>query len=166
MPELLDLSINETLARTLATSLTTILALIPLYIFGGEVIRGFTEIMIWGVFIGTYSTIYIATPRSCTLLQPAHDRGEAPGRGPAAGGTPRSSAHRDAAPRARPPGRAGLSRRRLHRLGRAPPGLALVLPERVLPWPVAALAELTEASSGTLRDLAGHPRARHGAASA
>ncbi|MFO1075738.1 MAG: protein translocase subunit SecF [Geminicoccaceae bacterium] len=62
LPELLDLSINETLARTLATSLTTILALIPLYIFGGEVIRGFTEIMIWGVFIGTYSTIYIATP--------------------------------------------------------------------------------------------------------
>jgi len=59
---LLDRSINETLARTLATSLTTILALVPLYIFGGDVISGFTIIMIWGVIIGTYSTIYIATP--------------------------------------------------------------------------------------------------------
>ena len=60
--QLLDRSINETLARTLATSLTTLLALIALYLFGGEVIRGFTIIMIWGVVIGTYSTIYIATP--------------------------------------------------------------------------------------------------------
>ena len=62
LPVLLDLSINETLARTLATSLTTILALIPLYFFGGDVIQGFTVVMIWGVVIGTYSTIYIATP--------------------------------------------------------------------------------------------------------
>lgn len=62
LPELLDRSINETLARTLSTSLTTLLALVALYLFGGEVIRGFTIIMIWGVVIGTYSTIYIATP--------------------------------------------------------------------------------------------------------
>lgn len=60
--QLLDRSINETLARTLATSLTTLLALIGLYFFGGDVIAGFTIIMIWGVVIGTYSTIYIATP--------------------------------------------------------------------------------------------------------
>jgi preprotein translocase SecF subunit len=60
--QLLDRSINETLARTLATSLTTLLALFGLWLFGGEVIRGFTIIMIWGVVIGTYSTIYIATP--------------------------------------------------------------------------------------------------------
>jgi preprotein translocase subunit SecF len=60
--ELLDRSINETLARTLATSLTTLLALVALFAIGGEVIRGFTIIMIWGVFVGTYSTIYIATP--------------------------------------------------------------------------------------------------------
>ena len=59
---LLDHSINSTLARTLMTSLTTLLALAALYFFGGEVIRGFTIIMIWGVVIGTYSTIYIATP--------------------------------------------------------------------------------------------------------
>ena len=62
LAELLDRSINETLARTLMTSLTTLLALVALYFFGGDVIRGFTVIMIWGVVIGTYSTIYIATP--------------------------------------------------------------------------------------------------------
>lgn len=60
--ELLDRSINETLARTMSTSLTTLLALVALFVIGGEVIRGFTIIMIWGVFVGTYSTIYIATP--------------------------------------------------------------------------------------------------------
>jgi preprotein translocase subunit SecF len=59
---LLDRSINETLARTLMTSLTTLVALIPLWLLGGLVIRDFTIIMIWGVIIGTYSTIYIATP--------------------------------------------------------------------------------------------------------
>ncbi|MEZ5862427.1 MAG: protein translocase subunit SecF, partial [Geminicoccaceae bacterium] len=53
---------NETLARTLMTSLTTLLALLALYFFGGEVIRGFTFAMIWGVIVGTYSTIFIATP--------------------------------------------------------------------------------------------------------
>ena len=62
LDQLLDRSINETLARTLMTSLTTLLALVALYFFGGEVIRGFTVIMIWGVIVGTYSTIYIATP--------------------------------------------------------------------------------------------------------
>ena len=62
LPQLLDRSINETLARTMMTSLTTLVALVPLWLFGGDVIQGFTIIMIWGVLIGTYSTIYIATP--------------------------------------------------------------------------------------------------------
>ncbi|HSA82215.1 MAG TPA: protein translocase subunit SecF [Geminicoccaceae bacterium] len=62
MNELLDRSINETLARTLMTSGTTLLALLALAIFGGPVIRGFTIAMIWGVLIGTYSTMYVATP--------------------------------------------------------------------------------------------------------
>jgi preprotein translocase subunit SecF len=62
LEQLLDRSINETLARTMMTSLTTLVALLPLWLWGGEVIRGFTIIMIWGVIIGTYSTIYIATP--------------------------------------------------------------------------------------------------------
>lgn len=62
MNELLDRSINETLARTVMTSGTTLIALFALFFFGGEVIRGFTAAMIWGVLIGTYSTVYIATP--------------------------------------------------------------------------------------------------------
>jgi preprotein translocase SecF subunit len=62
LPELLDLSINQTLARTVTTSLTTLLALLALVIFGGPVIRDFTIAMIWGVVIGTFSTIYVATP--------------------------------------------------------------------------------------------------------
>jgi preprotein translocase subunit SecF len=62
LSDLLDRSINETLARTMMTSLTTLLALVALVIFGGPVIRGFTIAMIWGVVIGTYSTVYISTP--------------------------------------------------------------------------------------------------------
>jgi preprotein translocase subunit SecF len=62
LPELLDRSINETLARTVMTAVTTLLALVALAVFGGPVIRDFTIAMIWGVIIGTYSTIYIATP--------------------------------------------------------------------------------------------------------
>jgi preprotein translocase subunit SecF len=60
--ELMDLSINQTLSRTLMTSGTTLLALFALYFFGGEVIRGFTAAMIWGIFVGTYSSIFIASP--------------------------------------------------------------------------------------------------------
>ena len=62
MAELLDRSINQTLARTVMTSGTTLLALLALAIFGGPVIRGFTIAMIWGVLIGTYSTVYVAAP--------------------------------------------------------------------------------------------------------
>lgn len=62
IPELLDRSINEMLARTAMTSLTTLLALIALYIFGGSVIRSFIAAMIFGVIIGTYSSIFIAAP--------------------------------------------------------------------------------------------------------
>ena len=59
--EVLNISINETLSRTIITSLTTLLALLALFIFGGEVIKGFTFAMIWGVLIGTYSSIFIAS---------------------------------------------------------------------------------------------------------
>ncbi len=62
LEELLDRSINETLPRTIMTGFTTFLALLALVILGGEVIRGFTIAMIWGVVIGTYSTIYIGAP--------------------------------------------------------------------------------------------------------
>lgn len=60
--ELLDIAINQTLSRTVVTSVTTLLALIALYTLGGEVIRGFTFAMIWGVLVGTYSSIFIAAP--------------------------------------------------------------------------------------------------------
>ena len=59
---LLNLSINDTLSRTILTSVTTLLALLALFIFGGEVIKGFSFAMIWGVIVGTYSSIWIAVP--------------------------------------------------------------------------------------------------------
>lgn len=59
--EVLNLSINETLSRTVMTSGTTLVALVALYVFGGTVIRGFTFAMIWGVVVGTYSSVYIAS---------------------------------------------------------------------------------------------------------
>ena len=60
--DVLNKSINNTLARTAVTSFTTLLALAALYIFGGEVIRGFTAAMIFGVIVGTYSSIFVASP--------------------------------------------------------------------------------------------------------
>ena len=60
--EIANLSINETLSRTLITSITTLLALFSIYILGGEILRGFAFAMIIGVFIGTYSSIFVASP--------------------------------------------------------------------------------------------------------
>ena len=62
LPEVLNLSINDTLSRTILTSLTTLLALVALYILGGAGLRGFSFAMIWGVFVGTYSSIFVASP--------------------------------------------------------------------------------------------------------
>lgn len=60
--DLFNKSVNETLSRTVMTSVTTLLALLALYILGGEVIRGFSFAMIWGIVIGTYSSICLAVP--------------------------------------------------------------------------------------------------------
>jgi len=60
--ELTNISINETLSRTIITSITTLLALMSIYFFGGEVLKGFSLAMILGVIFGTYSSIYIANP--------------------------------------------------------------------------------------------------------
>ncbi len=60
--ELTNISINETLSRTIITSATTLLALISIYFFGGEILKGFSLAMIMGVIFGTYSSIYIANP--------------------------------------------------------------------------------------------------------
>lgn len=81
LDQLLDLSINETLSRTVMTSVTTLLALGALVIFGGEVLRPFTAAMIWGVLVGTYSSIFIASP---ILLWLGLDRGS--NESPKAGG--------------------------------------------------------------------------------
>ncbi len=60
--EVSNISINETLARTIITSITTLLALFSIYILGGEILRGFSFAMILGVIIGTYSSIFVASP--------------------------------------------------------------------------------------------------------
>ena len=60
--DIANLSINETLTRTIITSITTLLALFSIYILGGEILRGFSFAMILGVLIGTYSSIFVASP--------------------------------------------------------------------------------------------------------
>jgi preprotein translocase subunit SecF len=70
--ELLNLSINDTLSRTILTASTTLLASLALFLFGGEVIRGFSAAMVFGVIIGTYSSIYISAPALIYLnIRPA-----------------------------------------------------------------------------------------------
>ena len=60
--EISDISINQTLSRTLVTSVTTLLALVSIYVFGGAILKGFSFAMIVGVIVGTYSSIFVATP--------------------------------------------------------------------------------------------------------
>ncbi len=60
--ELMNRAINDTLSRTIMTSLTTMLAVLALVVFGGEVIRSFSVAMVWGILIGTYSSIFLAAP--------------------------------------------------------------------------------------------------------
>ena len=60
--EISDISINETLSRTIITSLTTLLALVSIFVLGGEILRGFSFAMILGVVIGTYSSTFVASP--------------------------------------------------------------------------------------------------------
>lgn len=72
LPDLFNMSINETLSRTTITSFTTLLALFSLFFFGGEVISGFSIALIWGIVIGTYSSIALAVP---VLIYLGVDRG-------------------------------------------------------------------------------------------
>ena len=66
LPSLLNRSVNDTLSRTVMTSVTTLIALGALAVFGGEVIRNFTYALIWGILSGTYSSVFVA---ACLLLQ-------------------------------------------------------------------------------------------------
>ena len=61
LKDVLNLSINETLSRTVMSSVTTLIALISLFVLGGDVIRGFVFAMIWGVVVGTYSSVFVAS---------------------------------------------------------------------------------------------------------
>lgn len=80
MPSIIDLSVNETLPRTVMTSITILLALFALLIFGGHVLRGFTAAMILGIVVGTYSSIYVSSSLLITLglrADPAKDEADA-----------------------------------------------------------------------------------------
>lgn len=81
LPALFDGAINETLSRTTMTSVTTLFALLALYFLGGEVIRGFSFAMIWGIMVGTYSSICVATPL-LIYMNLRRGGGEAPMPGP------------------------------------------------------------------------------------
>jgi SecD/SecF fusion protein len=77
IPELLDLAINSTLSRTVLTGPTSFMALAALVLFGGEVIRSFTVSMLFGIVVGTYSSIFIAAPILVYLgLKTRHDASE------------------------------------------------------------------------------------------
>ncbi|MDH4030044.1 MAG: protein translocase subunit SecF, partial [Chromatiales bacterium] len=71
--DVMNLSINQMLARTLTTSGTTLLVLLALFVFGGEAIHGFSIALIVGVLVGTYSSIYIASPTALALDVSATD---------------------------------------------------------------------------------------------
>ena len=79
MREIVDLSVNETLPRTVMTSLTILLALFALLIFGGPVLRAFTAAMILGVIVGTYSSIYVSSSLLITLGLRADPNVDKPG---------------------------------------------------------------------------------------
>jgi preprotein translocase subunit SecF len=80
MREIINLSVNETLPRTVMTSLTILLALLALLIFGGHVLRGFTAAMMLGVFVGTYSSIYVSSSLLITLGLRAEPTADKPNR--------------------------------------------------------------------------------------
>ncbi|CCG09570.1 protein translocase subunit SecF [Pararhodospirillum photometricum] len=78
MGEVLNLAINRTLSRTILTGGTTLLALLCLFLFGGEVLRGFSIAIIWGIVVGTYSSIYVAVPALIYFRFERSGEGDAP----------------------------------------------------------------------------------------
>ena len=105
----MNLSVNETLSRTVMTSFTTLLALIALLVLGGDVIRGFVFAMIWGVVVGTYSSVFVALdPRLVSASS-------ATGRSPSQPGQPLRPYRRLASPERETGGRHATERSRFHR---------------------------------------------------
>lgn len=86
LPELFNQAVNQTLSRSLMTSFTTLLALTALLLFGGEVIRGFTWALVFGILVGTYSSVYVAAPLLMHMNLRRGDRSAAPGAEPQAQG--------------------------------------------------------------------------------
>jgi SecD/SecF fusion protein len=86
IPELIDLSVNQTLSRTILTGVTTLLALVALYFLGGEVLSGFSFAMIFGILVGTYSSVFVAAPLLILFkLRPGQLSEERPSVNPFAG---------------------------------------------------------------------------------
>ena len=71
--EVMNISVNVTLSRTIMTSLTVILVLVSLFFLGGEIIHNFSIVLLFGVFFGTYSSIFIASPMALMLGISAED---------------------------------------------------------------------------------------------
>ena len=95
--EVMNVSINQTLSRTILTSGTTLLAVVSLLVFGGDVLRGFAFVMTVGVIVGTYSSVYIASPFALLWEQffPSDSRRRGTAKGsakPVAAGSPKSAA--------------------------------------------------------------------------
>ena len=149
LDELLNLSINETLSRTILTGVTAIVVLISLYIFGGEVIRNFNLAMLFGVLIGTYSSIFIAAPLLGYLgVKREWSGGGAAGAKPVQGAAPPAASRHPGAAKRGPQMTAGSARYP----GRAPidaygnggfrfadmshRGSILCLPSGIYAWPV------------------------------
>src|SRR5205814_10029207 len=106
--QLINLSRNETLSRTILTVMTVALAVLALLFFGGAVLRGFSIAMLWGIVIGTYSSLFIAAPL-LYYIRPTRGGGDARSEDKAEGGRPEPAAQTKAAgvgARGRPSGRA------------------------------------------------------------
>ena len=82
-PELVNLCVNQTLSRTLLTSLTVFIVVLILYIFGGQGVHGFAFTLVIGTISGTYSTVYIATPLLIWMNQSKAEAKKGPPPGPA-----------------------------------------------------------------------------------
>jgi SecD/SecF fusion protein len=73
--EIMNLALNSTMSRTFSTSLSTFVVILAIFIFGGEVIRGFTFALLIGIIVGTYSSLFVATPIVFdTVKKDEHDR--------------------------------------------------------------------------------------------
>ena len=148
LDELLNLSINETLSRTILTGVTAIVVLISLYIFGGEVIRNFNLAMLLGVVIGTYSSIFIAAPLLGYLgvkREWVGDSGQAGRRQRCPQGPAREHGLQMKEPSARYPGRApidayGNGGFRFADMSHR--GSILCLPSGIYAWPPSSVADL------------------------